>query len=806
MPAGIAPEIVADPVGVVVDLVAGIEPAMDRDMIASAVVSVAGGRVKRRRLAQALLDSPQVLVDGRSPAPRAVGDLLIALRAAGATRVSSPVCAQCGKRLRTLQRVGEDWLCGPCAAPRRRQRCAGCGEEQVVATRDRNGMPRCKQCPDDDSRDPLAVVTTVIAQLEPSLPNTVVATAASSLFTRPTHLRQLAWAIEDNPRLLTGDGANAPNRGVLRLIDELVAAGAATITRPACPGCDRVVRLHRRIAGRWHCRNCLAKSRAQPCGRCGVVREAAARDEQGRPLCPHCLITDPANHETCTGCGRRRPVQIRTPEGPLCGACVPHTTMTCAICGRTAPCVVSKATGKPWCFGCKQRWIRCAGCGEVAPLRGGTIDEPLCSICTRPEATFWRNCPTCGQQGRLHKGRCARCNVTQRLHELLADDAGNMAADLEPLFNALAETERPATLAAWLDKSSAPQILRDLAGHTLTHEVLDGLPAGKTVEHLRSILVATEILPARDEHMVRLERWITRTIADRADPDEQHLLHRYAGWHLLRRLRQRSQGGEATHTQYAVVRQHVRAAIGFLDWLTSHHLALAAAGQGDLDAWLAGTTTTGHREVGHFLRWAKKQKLTRLDAPAVRWGGPSRALDTEARWEQARWLLHDTTVKPEDRLAGLLVLLYAQWPAAISRLTVDRVHVIDGQVRIRLGDEPLVLPEPLASLALQVVASRRGKAAVGDRGTSPWLFPGGQPGRPLSAFGLGERLRQLGLHPGQARSTALFQLATDLPAAVLARMLGIHITVAAAWQRASAGDWMAYAADISRRHRGGIPK
>jgi hypothetical protein len=30
-------------------------------------------------------------------------------------------------------------------------------------------------------------------------------------------------------------------------------------------------------------------------------------------------------------------------------------------------------------------------------------------------------------------------------------------------------------------------------------------------------------------------------------------------------------------------------------------------------------------------------------------------------------------------------------------------------------------------------------------------------------------------------------------------MLGIHISVAVAWQRASSGDWAAYAADISRR-------
>jgi hypothetical protein len=30
-------------------------------------------------------------------------------------------------------------------------------------------------------------------------------------------------------------------------------------------------------------------------------------------------------------------------------------------------------------------------------------------------------------------------------------------------------------------------------------------------------------------------------------------------------------------------------------------------------------------------------------------------------------------------------------------------------------------------------------------------------------------------------------------------MLGIHISVAVAWQRASVGDWATYAAEISRR-------
>src|SRR5229473_3540980 len=83
--------------------------------------------------------------------------------------------------------------------------------------------------------------------------------------------------------------------------------------------------------------------------------------------------------------------------------------------------------------------------------------------------------------------------------------------------------------------------------------------------------------------------------------------------------------------------------------------------------------------------------------------------------------------------------------------------------------------------------------------TSPWLFPGGQPGRPVSTARLTQRLGDLGIRPGQARSTALFQLAAEIPAAILARTLGIHTDVAVTWQRLSAGDWGTYAADVSRR-------
>ena len=60
------------------------------------------------------------------------------------------------------------------------------------------------------------------------------------------------------------------------------------------------------------------------------------------------------------------------------------------------------------------------------------------------------------------------------------------------------------------------------------------------------------------------------------------------------------------------------------------------------------------------------------------------------------------------------------------------------------------------------------------------------------------RLHALGISPRQGRGTALFTLAADVPAAILAKTLGIHVKAAIQWQKISGGDWSTYAADVSR--------
>ena len=299
MPA-FSPRVLADPLAVLVDLVGGVDPGVDPRVIGEVVQRVAAGRAKRRCLAQALLDTPSLLIDGRSPAPRVAGDLLIALRRAGAVTISPPVCADCGKALRTLQRRGEHWYCGVCGP--RRERCVGCGQTRRIARRDRAGGPLCIGCRPEDGIDSMQILHGIITAIDPVLDPAAV-TAAIDAAARPGRRHQLAWAVQDRPDLLTGAGAHAGVPSVLRLIDALVAAGASGIVRPGCPHCGRVIALVKPRDGLRLCRNCVAKSRAEPCSRCGARREAATRDEHGKPLCPNCLTTDPPTRRPALAAG-----------------------------------------------------------------------------------------------------------------------------------------------------------------------------------------------------------------------------------------------------------------------------------------------------------------------------------------------------------------------------------------------------------------------------------------------------------------------------------------------------------------------
>jgi hypothetical protein len=329
----------------------------------------------------------------------------------------------------------------------------------------------------------------------------------------------------------------------------------------------------------------------------------------------------------------------------------------------------------------------------------------------------------------------------------------------------------------------------------ITHDGLDKLDDTKTVRYLRRVLVASGVLPAHDEHLDRLQRWLHRTLITIDDPHQRRIVSRYAHWYHLRRLRTRT-GPKTlvTDAQATAVRNRVDAATAILAELASNRRALADLEQADVDQWLAEGRVARRAELGAFLRWARSERLTTVALGVPQWGGPADGVDHDQRWQQVRRLLHDDTLPAEDRIADLLIALYAQTATRINTLRFDQIAITSSGARITFGSTPIDLPPALAALIGRLSTDREGTDPAG----TPWLFPGRPRSHPISAAMLRKRLLKAGLTARTARTAALIQLAVELPAAVLARCLGIDISSAVAWQRAAAGDWHAYAARAAR--------
>ena len=114
-------------------------------------------------------------------------------------------------------------------------------------------------------------------------------------------------------------------------------------------------------------------------------------------------------------------------------------------------------------------------------------------------------------------------------------------------------------------------------------------------------------------------------------------------------------------------------------------------------------------------------------------------------------------------------------------------------VAVRFGDTAITLPEPLANDLRVLIADRRGcvAAAVPE---SRWLFPGGSPGQPISERVLSLRLKRIGVDCPEARRTALLQLAGQMPAALVADLLGVHVATATQWAQIAGRTWSDYPA------------
>jgi len=371
---------------------------------------------------------------------------------------------------------------------------------------------------------------------------------------------------------------------------------------------------------------------------------------------------------------------------------------------------------------------------------------------------------------------------------------------LAGVHDAIVASASPRKALNWLRSGAGAPILASIAAGTtpLTHAALDEHPRPRAADHLRQMLVAQGALPERDEALARLERWINDKVATVEDPDHAKILRRFATWHTLRAQRRRAGRNEPTQrTVTAHARNQINAAIALLEWTSDRHIDLVDLAQHDIDRWLAGPPS--RRYARHFLTWTAQQQITEtltIPTAPVRAGT---ALDSEHRWDIARRLLHDNTLDLVDRVAGCFVLLYAQPLSRIATMTTDQINHSPDTVSIRFALHDVDIPEPLAQLVTALATGEhRHHIGIGATATTPWLFPGHLPGRPITPSRLGDRLSPLDIDARAGRRAALLQLASQLPATVIADALGITATTATAWVKAAGGDWANYAAATAR--------
>ena len=475
--------------------------------------------------------------------------------------------------------------------------------------------------------------------------------------------------------------------------------------------------------------------------------------------------SDPVTWPTpCTRCRGHHQIVVTWPDGPVCRYCyqaAKRTTGTCA-------------------------------CGHVGVLPGRLDSHPACRSCTRISLNL--DCLTCGAEAELHShGQCWSCVLAATVDRLLINPhTGQMHPALAPVAAALKTMSRPNSGLTWLNQDHVTAFLTNLAATgDITHEALDALPASRTRDYVRGLLITHGALPARDELIIRYDAWATTALARVTTGDHREAVRRFIRWHHRRRLQ------EMTPVPYGAflrAKQSVTVAIDFLNWLTDHGIQLPDVHQAHLDQWQAHGPTTGEIASG-FLSWAITSQLVDpalTMTPHRRGTSPRLSLPDQHRAIDLVTVSGDLPAR--DRAAAILVLVFGQQIEDVVQLTWHDVTVTDELVTITLGADPIALPTPLDE-PWRALAAAPSHDATAAHPNSPWVFRGSFPGRHLHAGHLRHRLRTH-FSARAARLGTLHELTKHAPVAIIADALGYAPTTIAHHATASSAGYAQYIAAI----------
>jgi hypothetical protein len=358
----------------------------------------------------------------------------------------------------------------------------------------------------------------------------------------------------------------------------------------------------------------------------------------------------------------------------------------------------------------------------------------------------------------------------------------------------LCGVDRPESILSWKRSPTVRALLTGLAGGDipLSHDGLDAAGQSRQVSHLRSLLEHNGLLPKRDERLARFQFWLASKLDTICEPAVRAPVEQFATWHHLHRLRRNSQPGQTSHGPTHSAKQEVNETIKFLTWLhETHHRTAATCRQQDIDEWLATGPTT-RTKIRTFVVWTNKSKINtalHLDAPPA---SSSRLLTQDQRLAWVKELLTGDMESLPYRVAGTLLLLYAQPLMKIVALPTAAIVIALGETRISLGAQPVPVPEPFADMLKDHLHNRPNLRTAGGMVTNPWLFPGHRAGKHLDPHTMMMALRTLGINLLAARNSALGNLVAEIPPPVVAHLLGYSHNCTQRHAQLAAQPWSRY--------------
>ncbi|WP_156448325.1 hypothetical protein [Mycobacterium sp. NAZ190054] len=344
----------------------------------------------------------------------------------------------------------------------------------------------------------------------------------------------------------------------------------------------------------------------------------------------------------------------------------------------------------------------------------------------------------------------------------------------------------------WMSRPGTAAQLRHLAslGRLPTHADLDQLPPSVSLHHLRHLLVYSGVLPDRLEPLERIEPWLDTLLAS-LPIHHATVIGPYAQWSVLRKARRRAVRRTYTFASADLDKLKIVTAAGFLEWLDSQQVSLQDLSQPLLETWLVNANNGKAAALVGFVAWFNTQHgVDKLEIRYRRRSEPTEFPDPQQQTDTIRTLLSKSCALPTDiRVASLLVLLYGVTISSICNLTVADLAAVKEKTFLVLSSNPVLVPPALASLLNELAANSRASKSATPR----YLFPSSKRiGSHISAKRLTKRINDAGVHVRVNRNGALLTLAQDLPAPVLAELLGLHINTASRWCRIAQRDWSHY--------------